>query len=341
MIQFHCDYAEGAHPAILKLLVETNLEQTEGYGKDHYCAEARSLIKKLCGTPDADVHFLVGGTQTNMTVISTILKSYEGVISPDTGHINVHETGAVEHSGHKVLTLPATNGKINAMQLEQMILEQRNDEQHEHMVRPGMVYISFPTEMGTLYTLAELTTISQVCQRFGLPLFIDGARLGYGLCSPKCDVTLQQLAALCDVFYIGATKIGGMFGEAVVITDRRLQDNFRYHIKQNGAMLAKGRLLGLQFLGLLSDDTYWTISKHAVDQAMRIRQAFIDKGYHFYVESFTNQQFPIVAHAKAVELSKKFLFTTWQHLPQGQDVLRFCTSWATKPEDVDTLIANL
>lgn len=338
MIQFHCDYAEGAHPAVLKLLTETNLEQTEGYGKDHHCAEARSIIKHVCGTPNADVHFLVGGTQTNMTVISTILKSYEGVVSPETGHINIHETGAVEHSGHKVLTLPSPDGKINAMQLEQMILEQRNDEQHEHMVRPGMVYISFPTEMGTIYSLTELTTIYQVCQRFGMPLFIDGARLGYGLCSPKCDITIRQLASLCDVFYIGGTKVGALFGEAVVITNKRLQDNFRYHIKQNGAMLAKGRLLGIQFKALFNDNIYWDISRHAVEQAMRIREALISKGYHFFVDSFTNQLFPIMAHEKSVELAKKFLFTTWQHLPQKQDVLRFCTSWATKPEDVTQLI---
>ena len=341
MIQFHCDYAEGAHPEVLKRLADTNLEQTEGYGKDHYCAEARMLIKRICGTPNADVHFMVGGTQTNMTVISALLKPFEGVLCPDTGHINVHETGAVEHSGHKVIILPSTNGKISAMQLEQSILEQRNDEQHEHMVRPGMVYISFPTEMGTLYSLSELTAINQVCRRFNLPLFIDGARLGYGLCSPQCNINIQQLASLCDVFYIGGTKVGALFGEAVVITNKRLQADFRYHIKQNGAMLAKGRLLGLQFLALLENDIYWDISRHAVEQAMRIRQAFIDKGYHFFVESFTNQLFPIVSHVKAVELSHKFLFTTWQHLPQDQDVLRFCTSWATNKDDVTTLIANL
>ena len=342
MIRFECDYTEGAHPRIMEALLATNMEQTQGYGMDEHCAHARELIRKKCGKEDADVHFLVGGTQTNVTVIASILKSYQGVICADSGHINVHETGAVEASGHKVLALPATDGKITASQIEEVYQTHIQDGSHEHMVQPGLVYISNPTEIGTLYTKQELTDISKVCHYIDIPLFLDGARLGYGLAAQGNDVTLEDIAELCDVFYIGGTKVGALFGEAVVITKESLKKDFRYHIKQRGGMLAKGRLLGIQFEELFKDDLYMEISAHADRLAMKIKQAFTEQGIPFAVDSDTNQQFPILNQEQAKKLALKYTFDkNDSELSKGPAKVRFCTSWATMEENVDELIADI
>lgn len=341
MIQFQCDYNEGAHPLIMQRLVETNMQQTVGYGEDDFCAEARRLIRQACNRDDVDVHFLVGGTQTNATVIAHTLRPYQGVISAVTGHINVHETGAIEATGHKVLAIDSADGKLTAAQIEQAVQAHLHEDGPEHMVQPGMVYISFPTEVGTIYTLGELRDISTVCHRHGLPLFVDGARLGYGLCSPQSDVTLPQLAQLADVFYIGGTKVGALFGEAVVIANQALKRDFRYSIKRHGGMLAKGRLLGIQFATLFSDNLYMRISHHAITQAMRIRQALQAQGIPFLIDSPTNQQFPIFSNEQLNRLSTKYLFSIWQKVDEHHTAVRICTSWATKPENVDQLLKDI
>lgn len=341
MYQFQCDYSEGAHPRILEKMLQTNLQQTVGYGEDQYCEAAREVIRKAVGNERADVHFLVGGTQANATVISSILRPYQGVICASTGHINVHETGAIEHAGHKVLALPACDGLLEAGLIRQAVLSHLEEDGPEHTVQPGMVYISFSSETGTVYSLAQLRDISAVCREYSLPLFIDGARMGYGLAAEGGDVTLQDIACLADVFYIGGTKQGALFGEAVVIVNDALKKDFRYHIKQNGGMLAKGRLLGIQFLTLLEDGLYFQLSQHAVLQAMRIRDAFRAKGYQFLVESPTNQQFPILDNETMDRLSADFRFSVWQKVDSEHTAVRFCTSWATKPEAVDALIAAL
>ncbi len=341
MIQFQCDYNEGAHPLILQHLAETNMEQTIGYGEDPYCTQARELIKQACEREDIDVHFLVGGTQTNTTVIAHTLRPYQGVISAMSGHINVHETGAIEATGHKVLAVPSPNGKLTAAQIEGVVQAHLNEDGPEHMVQPGMVYISFPTEVGTIYTHAEMEAISTMCRKYGLPLFVDGARLGYGLCSPECDITLPQLAKWADVFYIGGTKVGALFGEAVVITNESLKRDFRYSIKRHGGMLAKGRLLGIQFATLFTDGLYMQIAQQAIDEAMRIKAALQDKGIGFLIDSPTNQQFPIFSNAQLEELSKTFLFSVWQQIDNTHTAVRICTSWATKHENVDRLIEDI
>lgn len=341
MYQFQCDYNEGAHPRIMERLVSTNFEQTVGYGEDHYCAAAREAVRKAVGRDDVDVHFLVGGTQANATVISSILRPYQGVLCTVTGHINVHETGAIEHSGHKVLALETENGLLTADLIRDAVEAHYAEDGPEHMVQPGMVYISFSSEVGTVYSLETLTAISKVCREYGLPLFIDGARMGYGLASEGCDVTLSDIAALADVFYLGGTKQGALFGEAVVIVNDSLKKDFRYFIKQNGGMLAKGRLLGIQFLTLFEDGLYFQLSEHAVAQAMRIRDAFESKGFGFLVQSPSNQQFPILDNETMKRLSSDFLFSFWQKVDDDHTAVRFCTSWATKPEAVDALIAAL
>lgn len=341
MIQFQCDYNEGAHPLILQRLAETNMVQTVGYGEDDYCDEARGLIKCACERHDIDVHFLVGGTQTNTTVIAHTLRPYQGVISAVIGHINVHETGAIEATGHKVLAVPSPDGKLTARQIEEVVVAHRNEDGPEHMVQPGMVYLSFPTELGTIYTRNELEAISAVCRKYGLPLFVDGARLGYGLCSPECDITLPQLARLADVFYIGGTKVGALFGEAVVITNEGLKRDFRYSIKRHGGMLAKGRLLGIQFATLFTDNLYMQIAQHAIDEAMRIKAALQAKGIEFLIDSPTNQQFPIFSNVQLEELSKDFRFSFWQQVNDTHTAVRICTSWATKSENVEKLISKL
>ncbi len=341
MIQFQCDYNEGAHPLIMERLMSTNMEQTVGYGEDLYCEEARQLIKQACKCSSADVHFLVGGTQANTTVISHLLRPYQGVLAAVSGHINVHETGAIESTGHKVLALPTADGKITANQIEEAMQAHLQEDGPEHMVQPGMVYLSFPTEIGTIYSYEELKGIRRMCDKYSLPLFIDGARLGYGLCSPACDITLPQLVELVDVFYIGGTKVGALFGEAVVIINEALKKDFRYSIKQHGGMLAKGRLLGLQFSTLFTDNLYFDISQHAIDEAMRIKAALQTKGVDFLIDSPTNQQFPIFSKEQLATLTDDFMFSVWQQMEDGRIAVRICTSWATRRENVDSLIATI
>ncbi len=340
MISFESDYNNGCHEAILKRLMETNEERATGYGLDDYCTAAKEKIRLACGKPEADVFFLVGGTQTNATVIDAMLSSYQGVLAVETGHINVHESGAIEFGGHKVLALPSHDGKMDSDELAQWLSDFYADPTYDHMVFPGMVYITFATEMGTIYTLAELTSISNICKRYGLPLFIDGARLGYGLMAEGSDVTLQQLADLCDVFYIGGTKCGAYCGEAVVFPHHNAPAHFFTIVKQHGALMAKGRLLGIQFDALMQDGLYFKISRHAVEQAMRLRDALIAKGYKMYSNSPTNQQFVLLDKATIERLEKDFVFEQW--FPVGDKMnCRFVTSWATDPRDVDSLIAAL
>ncbi|MBE6036980.1 MAG: aminotransferase class I/II-fold pyridoxal phosphate-dependent enzyme [Clostridiales bacterium] len=341
MIRFECDYSEGAHPVILDLLAKTNLEQTPGYSEDPYCEEARALVRAYCNAPDAAIHFLVGGTQANVTIIASVLKPYQGVLCAETGHIHVHETGAVEATGHKALALPQTDGKITAAQVEAAYLKQKNDGSHEHIVQPGMVYISHPTECGTLYTKEELTALSETCRKCGLPLFLDGARLGYGLASPGSDLSAEDVATLCDIFTVGGTKVGALFGEAVVITNPALQKDFRYMIKRQGGMLAKGRLLGLQFIGLMKDGLYEALGKKADLLALQIKDGFAAAGCDFLVDSVTNQQFPILTRQQQEILGKKYAYSYWQPVDDGRDAVRFCTSWATKEEDVEELLKDI
>lgn len=337
-IRFNSDYTEGAHPDILKALSEYNFVQHDGYGIDDYCNQARTLIRQQCAMPEADVHFLVGGTQTNTTVISSILRPHQGVICPETGHINVHETGAIESTGHKLLALPTDDGKITAEQIDATYQGHWQDGNHEHMVQPGMVYISFPTENGTIYSRSELEAIYTTCQKYHLPLFIDGARLGYGLTSTKNDISLEFLAHHCDVFYIGGTKVGALFGEAVIICAEHLKNDFRYIIKQKGGMLAKGWLLGLQFVTLLEHGLYFKIAEHANKMAQLIHDAFAEKGIAFLYDSPTNQQFPILKNNDLNRLSETFISDFWCTTDSQHTAVRFCTSWATKKEDVETLI---
>ena len=337
MIYFNSDYLEGAHPSIMKRLMDTNMAQSVGYSEDEYCAAAREKIKAACEAPDADVHFLVGGTQTNTTVIASILRPYQGVIAPTTGHINCHETGAIESTGHKVLALPTDNGKITAQQIEEYYLWHHTSPDFEHIVMPGMVYISYPTEGGTIYSKAELTAIYETCQRCGLPLYIDGARMGYGLMSDECDLTLPELARLCDVFYIGCTKVGALFGEAVVVMNPALKKDFRFFMKQRGGMLAKGRLLGIQFDTLFTDDLYLKISRHAIDMAHQIREIFVSAGYPLLFDSPTNQQYPIMPDSELAEIGKNFGYEYWERVDETHSGVRFCASWATTQENVDAL----
>ena len=337
MIYFNSDYLEGAHPSIMVKMAETNMVQTVGYGEDEYCEAAREKIKTACQAPEADVHFLVGGTQTNTTVIAAILRPWQGVISAVSGHINCHEAGAIESTGHKVITLPTDNGKITAQQVADYVEWHKNDESTEHIVQPGMVYISHPTEAGTLYTKAELTELYDTCRRYGLPLYIDGARLGYGLAAEESDMTLPELARLCDVFYIGGTKVGALFGEAVVIMNESLKKDFRFIMKQRGGRLAKGRLLGIQFDALFTDDLYFKISRHAIEMAHQIRDIFVSAGYPLLFDSPTNQQYPIMPDAELAEIGKSFGYEYWERVDETHSGVRFCASWATTQENVDAL----
>lgn len=341
MIRFNSDYTEGCHPAILKRLAETNMEQTPGYGTDAYCKHAAELIKKACEAPDAKVHFLVGGTQTNVTVISAALKHYQGVITADTGHINEHETGALEACGHKCLVIDTLDGKLTAEQIAAYTDAHFASDNAEHMVQPKMVYISNPTELGTIYKKAELEAIYEVCRAHGLYLFLDGARLGYGLASRENDMTLADIARLADVFYIGGTKVGALFGEAVVITNDALEQDFRYNIKQHGGMLAKGRLLGIQFETLFEEDRYMESSRHAARLAEKIKDTLTEKGVEFLVDSPSNQQFPILPDALLEELGKKYVFEFQKKTDAEHSAVRFCTSWATKEEAVDALLSDI
>mgnify|MGYP003300694761 CR=1 FL=1 len=341
MLYFESDYMEGAHEKILQRLIETNLEQVSGYGKDHYCESAKEKIKEACDCPDADVYFLVGGTQTNQLVIDTMLAPYEGVIAADTGHVSLHEAGAIEYTGHKVLTLPQHNGKIRADELEALIRTFWQDDNHEHMTFPGMVYISHPTEYGTLYTSAELEHISAICQAYQIPLYLDGARLGYGLMSYQTDVTLQQIARCCDVFYIGGTKVGALCGEAVVFTHHNAPKYFITRMKQHGALLAKGRLQGIQFDTLFTDDLYFQISRHAIDMAELLKKGFQEKGYQFYMDSPTNQQFIVLKDEVLMRLKKQVVCSFWEKPDEDHTVVRFATSWATRKEDIEKLMELL
>ena len=337
MISFTCDYIEGAHPAILNRLIETNMTQVEGYGEDPFCENARTRIRQAIGCPDADVFFLVGGTQTNSTVIDAMLRRYEGVVAVETGHIAVHESGAVEFSGHKVITIPNHLGKMNPAELRQYLEHFHGDPTWPHMVYPGMVYISFPTEYGTIYSLDELKSIKAICDEYNIPLFIDGARLGYGLASPAADVDLKTLAQLCDVFYIGGTKVGALCGEAVVFPKGNAPRQFFTIVKQHGALLAKGRLLGLQFDTLFTDELYFKIARHAIDMAMELKRMFESKGIEFYIDSPTNQQFPILTQAQMDAMEGQISFEVWDKLPDGRFITRFATSWATPIDHIDTL----
>lgn len=341
MIFFNCDYNEGAHERILQRLMETNMEQTVGYGEDAYCQKAAELILQECQAPEADVHFLVGGTQANLTVIAAALRPYEGVLTADTGHINCHETGAVEATGHKVLALPGRNGKIRAEQVREAVRSHREDPSFEHIVKPGMVYISNPTEIGTIYHKGSLGKLYEACKECGLYLYIDGARLGYGLAARDNDLDLPFIARHCDVFTIGGTKMGTLFGEAVVITNPELQKDFRYMIKRQGGMLAKGRLLGIQFLAMFEDELYYRLGEHADEQAMRIKHALIEAGCNFSFSSSTNQQFPVLSDAKLKKLSETYAFSYWERVDEHYSMVRICTSWATKTEDVDALIRDI
>ena len=341
MISFESDYTEGCIPEILTALNKTNTEQTTGYGLDPHCDNARKLIRKACNAENADVQFLVGGTQANTTVIAAVLKPYQGVLTAVSGHINVHETGAIEATGHKCLALPTDDGKISAKQIENAILAHRNDETYEHIVEPGMIYISWPTETGTLYSKKELTAISRVARKYHVSLFVDGARMGYGLAARNNDLTLADFAKLTDVFYIGGTKVGALFGEAVVIPNKNIAANFRYMIKQKGGMLAKGRLLGIQFEELFKNDRYFRISQNAMEYAEKIADALQEKGYEFRYAPETNQLFPIMTMAKITELRKKFAFHVMEPLDEDHAVIRFVTSWLTKKENADKLIKAL
>ena len=333
MLSFTCDYTQGAHPKILERLIETNMEQLPGYGNDRYCESAKEKIRKACGCPDAEIYFLAGGTQTNATVIDSVLQKYEGVISAQTGHINVHEAGAVEYTGHKVLTLPAWEGKIRADELEELLKTFWDDGSREHMVFPGMVYLSHPTEYGTLYTKAELEAISSICRSYKIPLYLDGARLGYGLMSLQTDVTLPMIADLCDIFYIGGTKVGALCGEA--------PRHFLTLIKQHGALMAKGRLVGIQFDTLFTNDLYFRISRHAIEMAELMKKGFAKKGYSFFLDSPTNQQFILLDNVKLEELQKKVDFEIWERPDEEHTVVRFATSWGTAAEDIEELMGYL
>lgn len=337
-ILFQCDYNEGAHPKVLERLVETNMEQTVGYSEDDYCAAAAEKIRAICCDDKLAVHFLVGGTQTNLTVIDAALRSHQGVLCAASGHINVHETGAVEACGHKVLGVPSEDGKITAVQVEEAYMDHVHNDSFEHIVQPKMVYISNPTELGTLYSKAELQSLAEVCGKYGLYLFMDGARLGYGLAAPDNDLTIADIAALCDVFYIGGTKVGALFGEAVVIRNEELKKDFRYIIKQKGGMLAKGRLLGLQFDALFTDGLYDRISAHAITMAEKLRAAFEEKGYPYLVPNRTNQIFVILPDEHLSKLSEKFGYCYDHRIDEEHSAVRFCTSWATREENVDALI---
>ena len=341
MIYFDTDYMAGAHPKVMERLMQTNAEQTSGYGSDVYTARAKELIKQACEAPDARVYFLVGGTQTNATVIDGILEHHEGVLAAESGHINVHESGAIEATGHKILTLPSYQGKIRADDVRNYIREFYSDDTYEHMVAPGMLYISFPTEYGTLYSLNELEDISAACHEAGIPLFIDGARLGYGLAAEVNDITLADIARLSDVFYIGGTKVGALFGEAVVITSQDILKHPVPLIKQHGALLAKGRLLGVQFEALFTDNLYHDISREVVSKAIRLKKAFMEAGYDSVVDSPTNQQFFRLPNNVIDRLKENVSFEMWGPRGENESIVRFVTGWTTTDYEIDELTGLL
>ena len=338
MLYFVNDYSEGAHEKVLSRLIETNMESLSGYGTDKYTMQAKEKIKAAVGGNASDVYFLVGGTQTNQLTINSMLEPYEGVISAHTGHIGVHEAGAIEFTGHKVLPIQAKNGKISAEDVCDYLKTFYADESHEHMVSPGMVYISHPTEYGTLYSKAELSSLSAVCKEYNIPLYLDGARLGYALACEENDLTLPDIAELCDAFYIGGTKVGALCGEALIFT-KKVPSHIVTRIKQNGALLAKGRLTGIQFDALFTDDLYFEIGKNAIECAKALRAAFKEKGYQFFIDSPTNQTFIVLENSKMSELREQVKFDFWEKYDDSHTVVRFCTSWATKMDDVNKLIS--
>jgi threonine aldolase len=341
MIRFNCDYSEGAHPKVLEKLIQTNLEQTAGYGADPYCLKAAQLIKEKCRRQDVDVHFLVGGTQVNLTVISAALRPHQGAITADTGHIYGHESGAIEATGHRVIPVASLDGKITADQIKSVYEAHFSDANHEHMVQPKLVYISNPTEIGSIYSKAELTAISETCRENNLILYMDGARLGYALCAEDNDLDLPSIAKLCDAFYIGGTKIGALFGEALIICSEELKNDFRYIIKQKGGLLAKGRLLGIQFIALFEDDLYFEIARHANKMADLIREACVKSGYSFLTPSTTNQQFPIMPKVVLDKIKNDYEYSFWKIVGDKSIAVRFCTSWATYESDVLRLAAEI
>lgn len=341
MIRFESDYSEGAHQSIINKLQTTNLNQTPGYGEDIYCESARELIAARLGNCKADIHFLVGGTQTNLTLIAAALRPHQAVVAACSAHINTHETGSIEATGHRVIALETSDGKLTTADIKQLHYDHWHDPTREHITQPALVYISQPTECGTVYSLQELKNISKACKELGLLLYVDGARLGYALAAEVKTPDLADLAMLTDAFYIGGTKVGALFGEALVISNQTIKHDFRYIIKQRGGLLAKGRLLGLQFQALFEDNLYLELSRHAVEQAMRIKAACQATGYAFLYDSFTNQQFPIMPLDKIKTLQQHFSFHIWQQLDDGRAAIRFCTSWATPTIHVDALIKHL
>ena len=340
MLYFENDYCEGAHPAILQKLAETNFEKVPGYGTDPYCASAKAKICAACGCPDADVTFISGGTQTNAIVIASMLQRWQGVMAAATGHVAAHEAGAIEYTGHKVIALPAHEGKVSAADVRDWCATFYADANHDHMVFPGMVYISHPTEYGTLYTKAELEALHAVCQEYKMPLFLDGARLGYGLAAEGTDVTLADLARLTDVFYIGGTKVGALCGEAVVFP-HGAPAHFMTMVKQQGALLAKGRLTGVQFEALFTDGLYFEIGRQAIETAQALRRVLHERGYQFFLETPTNQQFVILPNEDMARIREHASVEYWEKYDDTHTVVRFCTSWATTQEDIDALAAVL
>lgn len=339
MVSFESDYIAGAHPRIIERIHETNMEQHSGYGEDIYCQRAKEKIRMACACPKAQVEFLVGGTQTNALVIDSLLQRWDGVLAAVSGHVSTHEAGAIEYTGHKVITLRQEQGKLSAAAVREWLEDFYSDGNCEHMVQPGMVYISHPTEYGTLYSKAELTALSDICHEYHIPLFLDGARLGYGLMSKESDMTLSDIAALCDVFYIGGTKVGALCGEAVVFTRGNRPMHFANLKKKHGALLAKGRLLGIQFDTLFTDDLYFKISRHAIAMAEELKKILKESGCRFYLESPTNQQFIIIENDKMETLKKKVLFSFWEKYDSTRTVIRFVTSWSTQTDDLAALKA--
>ncbi len=337
MLHFESDYIAGAHPNILQRLTKTNFEPLTGYGVDKYCQSAKAKIAARCGNPDYEVEFICGGTQTNAIVIATMLRDWEGVISASTGHIFGHEAGAVEYTGNKVLPLPEHEGKLCPDEVAKFLADYHADGNKEHMVFPGMVYISHPTEYGTLYSKAELTRLSEICRSYKIPLFMDGARLGYGLMSEQSDLTIEEIARLCDVFYIGGTKVGALCGEAVVFTKGNRPAHFMNSVKKRGALLAKGRLLGIQFDTLFTDDLYFEISAHAIKMAEILKKMLSDKGYKFFLDSPTNQQFIIVDNAKLTALKDSLCYSFWEKYDDTHTVIRLATAWSTTEADLEAL----
>lgn len=341
MLSFESDYVEGAHERILQRLAETNMEKLTGYGQDPYCERAKEKIRKACECPEAEIFFLVGGTQTNTVAIDSLLKSYEGVAAAKTGHVSAHEAGAIEYHGHKVLELPEHRGNICGDDLKSLLESFWQDENHEHMVFPGMVYISHPTEYGTLYSEAELKELSAICQSYDIPLYLDGARLGYGLMSRDTDVTLPMIAKYCDAFYIGGTKVGALCGEALVYTKKNMPKHFLSIVKQHGALLAKGRLLGIQFDTLFTDRLYFEISRHAIEMAELLKEGLEKKKYPLYLQSPTNQQFVLLENETYQTLQKEAAMGFWEKPDPEHTVVRLATSWATRREDVEAFLALL